>query len=141
MCIRDSGYVGLAIIYGAMSLFWFVGVHGPSIVEPAISAALISNLELNMAMYLSLIHISSSSYACWTCARGSRSSPQISPSPTTSTRASPRSMSSCSACLLYTSLKPKPKGRPKGSPAKQKAPMTREEELEIRVRKLEADSI
>lgn len=46
-----DGYLGLAIIYGAMSLFWFVGVHGPSIVEPAISAALISNLELNMAMY------------------------------------------------------------------------------------------
>ncbi len=46
-----DGYVGLAIIYGAMSLFWFVGVHGPSIIEPAISAALISNLELNMAMY------------------------------------------------------------------------------------------
>lgn len=46
-----DGYVGLAIIYGAMSLFWLVGVHGPSIVEPAISAALISNLELNMAMY------------------------------------------------------------------------------------------
>ena len=46
-----DGYLGLAIIYGAMSLFWFVGVHGPSIIEPAISAALISNLELNMAMY------------------------------------------------------------------------------------------
>lgn len=46
-----DGYVGLAVIYGAMSLFWFVGVHGPSIVEPAISAALISNLEINMAMY------------------------------------------------------------------------------------------
>jgi PTS system lactose-specific IIC component len=46
-----DGYLGLAIIYGAMSLFWFVGVHGPSIVEPAISAALISNLEFNMAMY------------------------------------------------------------------------------------------
>lgn len=37
-------------------------------------------------------------------------------------------------------LKPKPKGRPKGSLAKQKAPMTREEELEIRVRKLEAEN-
>lgn len=30
-----DGYIGLAIIFGAMSLFWFVGVHGPSIVEPA----------------------------------------------------------------------------------------------------------
>lgn len=46
-----DGYVGLAIIYGAMSLFWFVGVHGPSIVEPAIAAALVSNLELNLAAF------------------------------------------------------------------------------------------
>lgn len=51
-----DGYLGLAIIYGAMSLFWFVGVHGPSIVEPAISAALISNLEINMAMYQAAEH-------------------------------------------------------------------------------------
>ena len=51
-----DGYLGLAIIYGAMSLFWFVGVHGPSIVEPAISAALISNLEINMAMYQAGAH-------------------------------------------------------------------------------------
>lgn len=37
-------------------------------------------------------------------------------------------------------LRPKPKGRPKGSPARQKAPITREEELEIRVRKPEAEN-
>lgn len=37
-------------------------------------------------------------------------------------------------------LRPKPKGRPKGSPARQKAPATREEELEIKVRKLEAEN-
>lgn len=46
-----DGYIGLAIIYGAMSLFWFVGVHGPSIVEPAISAALVLNLTTNMEAY------------------------------------------------------------------------------------------
>ncbi len=44
-----DGYVGLAIIYGAMSLFWFIGVHGPSIVEPAISAALVLNMSTNLA--------------------------------------------------------------------------------------------
>lgn len=44
-----DGYVGLAIIYGAMSLFWFIGVHGPSIVEPAISAALILGMSDNLA--------------------------------------------------------------------------------------------
>lgn len=37
-------------------------------------------------------------------------------------------------------LRPKPKGRPKGSAAKPKPPTTREEELEIRVRKLEAEN-
>ncbi len=46
-----DSYAGLAIIYGAMSLFWFVGVHGPSIVEPAISAALVANMTANMAAY------------------------------------------------------------------------------------------
>lgn len=31
-----------------MSLFWFVGVHGPSIVEPAIAAALVANMTDNL---------------------------------------------------------------------------------------------
>lgn len=44
-----DGFVGLAIIYGAMALFWFVGVHGPSIVEPAVSAALLAGVESNFA--------------------------------------------------------------------------------------------
>ena len=42
-----DGYLGLAVIYGAMTLFWFVGVHGPSIVEPAISAALVCQPRLD----------------------------------------------------------------------------------------------
>ena len=46
-----DGYIGLAIIFGAMSLFWFVGVHGPSIVEPAVSAALVLNLTTNLEAY------------------------------------------------------------------------------------------
>ena len=46
-----DSYVSLAIIYGAMSLFWFVGVHGPSIVEPAISAALVANMSANLTAY------------------------------------------------------------------------------------------
>ncbi|MFQ6793323.1 PTS lactose transporter subunit IIBC [Thomasclavelia sp.] len=44
-----DGYIGLAIIYGAMSLFWFIGVHGPSIVEPAISSVLVLNMTTNLA--------------------------------------------------------------------------------------------
>ncbi len=42
-------YPGLALIYGMMSLFWFVGVHGPSIVEPAIEAALLAGMTDNLA--------------------------------------------------------------------------------------------
>ena len=53
-----DGYLGLAIIYGAMSLFWFVGVHGPSIVEPAIAAALVSNMTDNLAAYQAGEHAS-----------------------------------------------------------------------------------
>ncbi|WP_366534788.1 PTS transporter subunit EIIC, partial [Streptococcus equi] len=33
-----DGYLGITIIFGAYALFWFVGIHGPSIVEPAIAA-------------------------------------------------------------------------------------------------------
>lgn len=53
-----DGYIGLAVIYGAMSLFWFVGVHGPSIVEPAIAAALVSNMTDNLAAYQAGQHAS-----------------------------------------------------------------------------------
>lgn len=46
-----DGYVGIAIIWGAMALFWFVGVHGPSIVEPAIAAIIYSNVETNFELF------------------------------------------------------------------------------------------
>lgn len=45
-----DGWIGLALIYGAYSLFWFVGIHGPSIVEPAISAVQYLNLDNNLAL-------------------------------------------------------------------------------------------
>ena len=32
-----DGWVGVTIIFGAFAFFWFVGIHGPSIVEPAIA--------------------------------------------------------------------------------------------------------
>ena len=53
-----DGYIGLAVIYGAMSLFWFVGVHGPSIVEPAIAAALVANMTDNLAAFQAGQHAS-----------------------------------------------------------------------------------
>ena len=42
-----DGYVGITIIFGAYALFWFVGIHGPSIVEPAIAAITYANIETN----------------------------------------------------------------------------------------------
>lgn len=46
-----DGYLGIAIIWGAMALFWFVGVHGPSIVEPAIAAIIYANVETNLMLF------------------------------------------------------------------------------------------
>lgn len=45
-----DGYLGLALIYGAMAMFWFVGIHGPSIVEPAVAAIMYVNLDANLAL-------------------------------------------------------------------------------------------
>lgn len=46
--VAADGYIGVAIIYGAMAMFWFVGIHGPSIVEPAVTAIYIANIEANL---------------------------------------------------------------------------------------------
>lgn len=43
-----DGYVGITIIFGAFAFFWFVGIHGPSIVEPAIAAITYANAETNL---------------------------------------------------------------------------------------------
>lgn len=51
-----DSYVGIAIIYGAMSLFWFVGVHGPSIVEPAVEVALLAGMTENLAAFQAGMH-------------------------------------------------------------------------------------
>ena len=51
-----DSYLGIAIIYGAMSLFWFVGVHGPSIVEPAVEVALLAGMTENLAAYQAGLH-------------------------------------------------------------------------------------
>ena len=53
-----DGYVGLAIIYGAMAMFWFIGIHGPSIVEPAVSAIMFVNLDMNLELYQAGEHAS-----------------------------------------------------------------------------------
>lgn len=53
-----DGYVGLAIIFGAMAFFWFVGIHGPSIVEPAVAAIYIANVEANLRLFQAGDHAS-----------------------------------------------------------------------------------
>ncbi|WP_445449016.1 lactose-specific PTS transporter subunit EIIC [Enterococcus faecalis] len=45
-----DGYLGITIIFGAFALFWFVGIHGPSIVEPAIAAITYANVETNFQL-------------------------------------------------------------------------------------------
>lgn len=51
-----DGYLGLAVIYGAMSLFWFVGIQGPSIVEPAVSAIYYVNIANNLELFQAAKH-------------------------------------------------------------------------------------
>lgn len=51
-----DGYFGLALIFGVMAFFWFVGIHGPSIVEPAVAAIYITNVEMNFQLYQSGEH-------------------------------------------------------------------------------------
>ena len=45
-----DSYPGLMLIAGAMAFFWFLGIHGPSIVEPAVAAALYANVEANLRL-------------------------------------------------------------------------------------------
>lgn len=51
-----EGYVGITIIFGAYAFFWFVGIHGPSIVEPAIAAILYANIDTNLQLMLAGQH-------------------------------------------------------------------------------------
>lgn len=53
-----DGYVGISIIFGAMAFFWFVGIHGPSIVEPAVAAIYITNVEANFELFKAGDHAS-----------------------------------------------------------------------------------
>ena len=51
-----DGYLGITIIFGAFAFFWFVGIHGPSIVEPAIAAITYANAEVNLNLLQQGIH-------------------------------------------------------------------------------------
>lgn len=45
-----DSYLGLAIINMLIPMFWFVGVHGPSVVKPGLSSALYGNTEANLQL-------------------------------------------------------------------------------------------
>ena len=51
-----DGYLGITIIFGAFAFFWFVGIHGPSIVEPAIAAITYANAEVNLNLLQQGVH-------------------------------------------------------------------------------------
>ena len=44
-----DSYAGLAVIWFMIPLFWFMGIHGPSVVKPALNAALFGNITTNLA--------------------------------------------------------------------------------------------
>ncbi|EGU70697.1 PTS system, lactose-specific IIC component [Streptococcus mitis SK569] len=51
-----DGYLGITIIFGSFAFFWFVGIHGPSIVEPAIAAITYANAEVNLNLLQQGMH-------------------------------------------------------------------------------------
>lgn len=51
-----DGYLGITFIFGAFAFFWFVGIHGPSIVEPAIAAITYANAEVNLNLIQQGMH-------------------------------------------------------------------------------------
>jgi len=51
-----DGYLGITIIFGDFAFFWFVGIHGPSIVEPAIAAITYANAEVNLNLLQQGMH-------------------------------------------------------------------------------------
>ena len=51
-----DGYLGITLIFGAYAFFWFIGIHGPSIVEPAIAAITYANAEVNLNLLQQGMH-------------------------------------------------------------------------------------
>ena len=51
-----DGYLGITFIFGAYAFFWFIGIHGPSIVEPAIAAITYANAEVKLKLIQQGMH-------------------------------------------------------------------------------------
>lgn len=54
----SDSYLGLDLIAGAMAFFWFCGVQGPSIVQPAVVPIMIANTAANLQQYQAGQHVS-----------------------------------------------------------------------------------
>lgn len=54
----SDSYIGLSIIAAAMAFFWFCGVQGPSIVQPAVVPIMIANTAANLEQYRAGAHVS-----------------------------------------------------------------------------------
>ncbi|MBA8777747.1 PTS transporter subunit EIIC [Staphylococcus schleiferi subsp. coagulans] len=46
-----NGYLGFAVIFGFIAFFWFIGVHGPSVVGPAVVAIMYNNQAENLRLF------------------------------------------------------------------------------------------
>lgn len=46
-----DSYAGLALIEFLIPMFWFLGIHGPSVVKPAFEAALYGNTTANLTLF------------------------------------------------------------------------------------------
>lgn len=46
-----DSYLGLAVVWFFIPLFWFMGIHGPSVVKPALNAALFGNIATNLEVF------------------------------------------------------------------------------------------
>lgn len=44
-------YPGMMLIWFLIPMFWFLGIHGPSVVKPALESALFGNTTANLALF------------------------------------------------------------------------------------------
>ena len=44
-------YLGVGLIYGSMAAFFFVSIHGPSVIEPIVAAIFVANVDANLQAY------------------------------------------------------------------------------------------
>ncbi|WP_057873957.1 PTS lactose transporter subunit IIBC [Loigolactobacillus rennini] len=46
-----ESYPGMMLIWFLIPMFWFLGIHGPSVVKPALESALFGNTTANLALF------------------------------------------------------------------------------------------